>query len=105
MMQRQLLALVAAAALAGGAQAQDNVFKAAAARYTTHGKSNGLTGIGVPPGADVEVNDATTLLLTYERAVTPNIGIELALGIPPKLEARGAGTVAFLGKVLSTRVV
>lgn len=104
-MQRHVLGLLAALALAGAAQAQDNTFKAGIARYTTHERSNGVTGIGVPPGADVEVDDATTLVLTYERALTPNIGIEIALGIPPKLEASGSGSVAFLGKVLETRIV
>lgn len=102
---KPLLGVLTCAALAGAAQAQDNTFKAGVARYTTHERNNGVTGIGVPPGADVDVDDATTLLLTYERALTPNIGVEIALGIPPKLEATGAGTVAFLGKVLETRIV
>ena len=105
MMHRPMLGLIAAVAFAGAAQAQDNTFKAGISRYTTHERSNGVTGIGVPPGADVDVSDATTVVLTYERALTPNIGVELALGIPPKLKARGDGSVAFLGEVLTTRIV
>jgi outer membrane protein len=105
MMQKPVLGVLALAALAGAAQAQENTFKAGISRYTTHERSNGVTGIGVPAGADVDVSDATTLVLTYERALTPNIGVEIALGIPPKLKARGDGTVAFLGEVLTTRIV
>ena len=54
--------LVVAAALAGGAfaaQAQDNVFKIGVTRYDTHAKTNGISGIGVPPGADATVATRT----------------------------------------------
>lgn len=98
--------LVAAllAAFAAGAGAQ-NVVKLGVARYTTDSKTNGITGIGVPPGADAETGDATTLLVVYERMFTPNLGVELALGVPPKIDAQARGSVAFLGKVLSAKVV
>ena len=88
------------------AQAQDNIFKVGAIRYTTNSKTNGIQGVGVPPGADAETGDATTLLLTYERALTPNIGVELVIGVPPKISAKATGTVAFLGDdVLSAKNV
>jgi outer membrane protein len=88
------------------AQAQDNTFKVGAIRYTTHSKTNGITGVGVPPGADAETGDATTLLLTYERAFTPNVGVELVIGVPPKITAKATGTAAFLGDdVLSAKNV
>lgn len=99
------VALVAALA-AGGACAQANMFKFGLTRYTTHTQTKGITGIGVPPGADAETNDATTVIAVYERMLTPNIGAELALGIPPRIEARATGSVAFLGEdVLSARNV
>lgn len=105
-MKLRLVAIPCAAlALAGGACAQDNVIKAGIAHDTTHEKSNGVRGIGVPPGADVDVGDATTVLLSYERVLRPHVGIELSLGVPPKLEAKGKGSVAFLGKVLETRLI
>ena len=87
------------------ASAQENVFKVGAIYYQTHSKTNGISGIGVPPGADAEVGNATTLLLTYERAVAPNIGVEFVLGIPPTIKGKATGSVAFLGEVLSAKNV
>lgn len=99
-------ALCACAATAGQAQAQDNVFKFGPIRYTTDSRSNGVTGPGIPPGADAETGDATTLLLVYERMVSPNVGLEAVLGIPPRLKADAKGTVAFLGDdILSAKIV
>jgi outer membrane protein len=100
------VALAAALALgSGAASAEDNTFKVGAIRYTTHSKTSGIQGAGVPAGADAETGDATTLLLTYERAFTPNIGVELVIGVPPKITAKATGTVAFLGEVLSAKNV
>lgn len=82
---------------AGVAQAQENVFKGAAIFYQAHSKTTGITGIGIPPGADAEVGDAWTVLFTYERMLRPDFGIELVLGFPPTIEAKGTGSVAFLG--------
>ena len=100
--------LVVAAALAGSAfaaQAQDNVFKIGATRYDNHAKSSGIEGVGVPPGADVKVGDATTVIFVYERLFGPNLGAELVIGIPPTIKAKAAGSVEFLnatGTVLET---
>ncbi len=103
------LATCALAALAifgaPAALAQQHTLKAGAIRYQTDAKTNGITGVGIPPGADADVGSATTLLFTYEYAVRPDLGVELVVGIPPKITARGAGTVAFLGEVLSARNV
>src|SRR3954467_1962868 len=100
--------LLAAAVLAGAAfaaHAQDNVFKIGVTRYDTHAKTNGISGIGVPPGADAKVGDATTVILVYERLFGPNLGAELVMGIPPTIKAKASGSAAFLnatGTVLST---
>ena len=100
------LAAVAAALLGtGAAQAQDNVFKLGLTRYDTHSKTNGVTGPGIPAGADAETGDATTVIFVGERLVTPQFGVELVLGVPPKITARATGSVAFLGEVLSARNV
>ena len=100
--------LVVAVALAAGAfaaQAQENVFKIGVTRYDTHAQTNGIRGVGVPPGADVKVDDATTVILVYERLIGPNFGVELVMGIPATIQAKAAGSVEFLnatGTVLET---
>jgi outer membrane protein len=103
----QPLALALALTVAAGAaQAQDNVFKGGAIFYQAHSKTTGITGIGIPPGADAEVGDAWTALFTYERMLRPDFGIELVLGFPPTIEAKGTGSVAFLGDdVLSAKII
>ena len=103
----QALAIAMAAMLAAGAaSAQNNVVKFGIAQYTTHSKTNGVTGIGVPPGADAQTGDATTVVFEYERLLTPNWGVELALGLPPRIKAKATGSVAFLGDdILSARNV
>ena len=99
------LAFIVALALGCGlAQAQDNVVKVGVTRYDTHSKTSGISGIGVPPGADAKVGDATTVIFVYERLFTPNIGLELVMGIPPTIKSRATGSVAFLGDdVLSAK--
>ena len=69
--------------------------------YTTNSKTNGIQGIGVPPGADAETGNAATLLFTYERLFTPNVGLELVIGVPPKIKAKATGSVAFLATTCS----
>jgi outer membrane protein len=85
--------------------AQDNAAKVGVIYYTTHSSTSGIQGVGVPPGADAETDNAVTLLLTYERMFTPNIGAEIVFGIPPKITATATGSVAFLGEVLSAKSV
>jgi outer membrane protein len=100
---RTLAVLAVASALSAPALAQLNTFKAGAIRYQPDAKTSGITGLGVPPGADADIGSVDTLVLTYERALTPHIGVEFVLGVPPTVKARGAGSVAFLGEVLSAK--
>ena len=106
-----MLAVALAAMLAAGAaSAQDtfrqNVVKFGVSEYTTNSKTNGVSGIGVPAGADAETGNATTVIAVYERLITPNLGIELVLGVPPRIQADAKGSVAFLGEdILSARNV
>lgn len=107
-------ALLAACAMAGTAQAQSdtwssvtaafsqpvaqpNIIKTGAIFYQTHSETTGISGVGIPPGADAETGDAWTFLFTYERLLTPNFGVELVLGWPPTISAKATGSVAFLG--------
>lgn len=103
MKHTSLCTALLAAATALPALAQDNVFKLGLTRYDTHAKTSNLSGIGLPPGADVSVGDATTVIFVGERMVTPNVGVELVIGVPPKIKASGAGSVAFLGEVLEAK--
>ena len=99
------LAVALATLLATGmAAAQNNVVKFGVTDYTTHSRTNGVSGIGVPPGADAKTGDGTTVIFVYERMFTPNLGAEIVVGIPPRIKARATGSVAFLGDdVLSAR--
>jgi len=100
---RSLALFVAAAATAGVAQAQDNTVKFGVTYYQTHARTSGITGIGNPPGADAQVGSATTVLFTYEYALMPNVGVELVLGVPPKIKATASGSIAFLGPILEAK--
>ena len=103
---RSLAVAVAAVSATGVATAQNTVLKIGIADYTTHSKTNGVTGIGVPAGADAQTGDAVTVLFEIERYLTPNWGIELALGLPPRVKAKATGSVAFLGDdILSAKNV
>ena len=86
----------------GAVVAQDNVVKFGVTRYTTHSSTNGLSAN--PPvfsaPADAQTGDATTVIAVYERTLTPNIGAELVLGVPPRIKAKGTGAAAALGDEL-----
>jgi outer membrane protein len=99
------LALLALAATCGAAQAQLNTAKAGVTRYDTTSRTTGISGIGIPAGADARTGDATTMLFTFERELMPHLGVELVLGVPPKITAQATGSVAFLGEVMSARTV
>jgi outer membrane protein len=99
-------AVIGMLAASGAAQAQNWVAKAGAIFYQTHSETTGIVGVGIPPGADAETGDAWTAIFVIERTLTPNIGVELVLGIPPTIEAKATGSVAFLGdNVLSAKNV
>jgi outer membrane protein len=100
------LVLGSGAAQADGIADGNNVVKLGLTYYQTHSKTDGISGVGVPPGADAQVGDATTVIFVYERLFTPNVGLEFVLGIPPRLKAKATGSVAFLGDdVLSAKNV
>jgi outer membrane protein len=87
-------------AVAAQAQAQSTIVKLGVLRYDTSSKSSGI--VTSPPlpalaGSDASTGDATTLLLVFERTLTPHFSVELALGIPPRIKAQATGPLeAFL---------
>lgn len=97
-------ALLATLLAAGAAQAQ-YVAKLGLTRYDTHSRTTGISGVGLPAGADATTGDASTAIFVVERELWPNIGLELVLGVPPKIKAQATGSVAFLGEVMSSRNV
>jgi outer membrane protein len=97
-------ALVGTVVACGAAQAQD-VVKLGFTRYDTSSKTTGVVGIGVPAGADATTGDANTIIGVYEHLFRPDFGVELVLGVPPKITGTATGSVAFLGEVLSARNV
>jgi outer membrane protein len=101
-----LVASLACSLASSPAQADDNIIKFGVSAYTTNSKTSGVVGPGLPAGADAETGNATTMFLEYERMISANLGVELAIGYPPKIKAKGAGTVAFLGDdILSAKSV
>jgi len=102
---RNLSLLSVATLLAGNVLAQANTVKLGVILYQPHAKTSGITGLGVPAGADATVDSASTVLFTYEREIAPNMGLELVLGVPPTVKAQASGTVPFLGEVLSAKNV
>lgn len=105
-MHQTIRFLVLATLVAGGAaQAQGITVKGGIIRYAPDSQTNGVTGVGIPAGADADVGSANTPLLTIEYDIGRNFGVELVLGIPPTIKAQATGSVAFLGEVLSAKNV
>jgi outer membrane protein len=102
-----IAAAVVALTACGTAQAQNNVFKLGVTYYDTHSSTSGLSATPpvLPAGSDAKTGDATTLIFVYERTLTPNLGVELVLGIPPTIEAKATGPIAGLGEILSAKNV
>ncbi len=92
-----------AALVALPAHAQQHIVGIGVSRIDLHSKTTGLRGIGVPPGADIEVQDATTLFLSYQYKLNTHWGVELAAGLPPTHDTKATGSIAFLGKVSSVK--
>ena len=105
----QPLRFLALAALfaCGAAQAQFQGWtaKAGVIRYAPDSRTSGVTGVGIPAGADADVGAANTLLLAFEYDLGHDLGVELVLGVPPTIKATATGSVAFLGEVLSAKNV
>lgn len=94
-----LAAALMAVLCSGAAQAQNNVVKFGITYYDTHSSTSGLSTTPTLPGlagSDAKTGDATTVIAVYERLLTPNIGAELVLGVPPRIDAEATGPLAGL---------
>ena len=67
MMNKRFTIVAALMCCVGLAQAQDYGLKVGLTRYTSHSATSGIQGIGVPPGADAVVGDASTAIFAIER--------------------------------------
>ena len=96
----------AACALLGmtslAAHSQQNTVRAGVARITVHDKSADFTSNGpaflTPQPAGVSIGDASTLLLSYSRALDDHWDVELAVGAPRTQDLLGRGTLAPFGR-------
>jgi len=89
--------LCGAALAVSGAQAQD--LRVGVIRIDPSVRSAGIQGLNAlgsllaQPGHNATLGSASTLLLTYEHAVADRLGLELVVGLPPKHDIVGAGTL------------
>jgi outer membrane protein len=102
-----LAALLALAAWAGRAVAQDNTLRLGGYFIKYNVKADDISGSFVPPGTNLDVKDTNTLYFAYVRRLNPQWDLQLAAGIPPKTETVGKGpatlgSVPFDGQTLAT---
>ncbi|MRV71260.1 outer membrane beta-barrel protein [Duganella sp. FT92W] len=107
-MNIRLLASMSVLALAsGGVLAQDTTIGLGAAHIFVNAKSPNLSSNGpaflTPQPAGIDVKDATTVLITVTRRLDDHWYGELALGVPPRQEVIGAGTLAPFGVIAKVK--
>lgn len=101
----------AACALLGmtslAAHSQQNTVRAGVAHFMVHSSSPDFTATGpaflTPQPAGVNVADASTLLLSYSRALDDHWDVELAAGMPPTQDVLGRGTLAPFGVIAKVK--
>ncbi len=106
-MKRILLAgaagLAASAAFPLAAQAQSvehpNSISVGAYAFRFNSESEDLSGPLTPPGLGAEAEDTEAVAIVYARQINPRWSVNLAFGIPPKVELTGARNAAPLGKL------
>ena len=116
MTQRKFSALELAAAAAvltllGGASASaddyPNSVRLGSESVFYHTNADNISGPYVPPGVNIDSQNAETLYAAYVRSLSSHFAVELALGYPPlaKVQGRGApsvGSVPYNGQVVSS---
>ncbi|MED5620467.1 OmpW/AlkL family protein [Ideonella sp. BN130291] len=107
---KNLLSAAAAALLslgAAGASAQSNTVYVGGAYIDVHSRAPALSGgQALPaPGAQIEVDDASTVGFGYTYRFTPAWSVEAALGIPPRHKTYGRGFIEPFGQISSVKQV
>ncbi len=97
--------LLAAALLVAsiGAHAQEQAVLLGVAQVNINSKASDLSGPFTPAGANLKVDDATTLVFSYIRRVDDRYSLELALGLPPTHDVQGRGALAGIGKIAEVK--
>lgn len=90
-----------------GAQAQDQSIYFGGAFIKVDSQSPALKGGAPlpPPGANIDVDDARTLVFGYKRYFTDNWGVDFALGLPPRHKVYGKDFLKPFGQVASVKQV
>jgi outer membrane protein len=109
---RMRIAVGLAAAVLGASMARADDFTYNSARigvYSVfyHVSADDLSGPYVPAGANLDARNVETAYLAYVRSLSPNWGVELALGYPPLQKTVGKGpatlgSVPYDGQVIAT---
>jgi outer membrane protein len=102
MRRSYVVAATATAALFGGcgsafAAQGDWYIHPGPAQLTLADKATISVAGAVVPGASYSSSPQTTAVVEVGRELTDNIGVSVTVGLPPKAEARGSGTIAGLG--------
>jgi outer membrane protein len=99
------LALLGMTSLA--AHSQQNTIRVGAGHIMMHDKSADFSSNGpeflTPQPAGVSISNATTVLLSYSRALNDHWDVELAGGLPPSQEVHGRGTLAPFGVIATVK--
>ena len=104
------ISCVAAALLslaAAGASAQSTTFYVGGAFIDVNSSAPALSGGDPvpPPGAQIEVDDASTVGFGLTYRFNPSWSVEAALGIPPRHRTYGAGFIEPFGQISSVKQV
>lgn len=89
------------------AHAQQNSVRVGIANINVRSQSDDFTTNGpaflTPQPAGVTIGDATTLVLGYTRKINQNFDLDVVLGIPPKHDVYGRGTLQPFGVVATVK--
>jgi outer membrane protein len=111
---RSIAALAALLALGLGAegafaqtQTYDNSVRLGMYFIRYNVKADDISGLFVPPGANLDVKDTNTLYFAYARRINKDWDVEFAFGNPPKTETVGKGpatlgSAPYDGQVIAT---
>lgn len=107
-MKTAQLAVCAALGLASlAAHGQQNTLRVSIERITIHSDSPNLTSNGpaflTPQPAGISVGNATTLQVVYTRKIDEHWDFDIQVGVPPRLEVTGTGTLAPFGVIAHIR--